>query len=44
MLLVLPLLDRERFPYWRLVEVPGVGHDVEAMHKSPQADLALFGP
>ena len=28
---------------WHLIEVPGVGHDVEAMYKSPQAGLALFG-
>jgi len=28
---------------WHLIEVPGVGHDVEAVYKSPQASLALFG-
>jgi pimeloyl-ACP methyl ester carboxylesterase len=28
---------------WHLIEVPGVGHDVEAMYRSPQAGLALFG-
>lgn len=27
---------------WRLVEVPDVGHDVEAMYHSPQVDFALF--
>lgn len=27
---------------WRLIEVPGVGHDVEAMYASPDAYLALF--
>jgi poly(3-hydroxybutyrate) depolymerase len=28
---------------WRLVEVPGIGHDVKGMYGSSQADLALFG-
>ena len=28
---------------WRLVEVPGVGHDVEAMYGGKPLDAALFG-
>lgn len=28
---------------WRLVEVPGVGHDAKGMYRSAQAEAALFG-
>jgi pimeloyl-ACP methyl ester carboxylesterase len=28
---------------WRLIEVPGVGHDARGMYHSPQAEAALFG-
>ena len=28
---------------WRLVEVPGVGHDAPGMYRSPQIAAALFG-
>jgi pimeloyl-ACP methyl ester carboxylesterase len=28
---------------WRLVEVPGVGHDVKAMYDGNHLDIALFG-
>jgi len=28
---------------WRLVEVPGVGHDAQGMYRSPQAEATLFG-
>jgi hypothetical protein len=28
---------------WRLVEVPGVGHDAPAMYGSREASAALFG-
>ncbi len=28
---------------WRLVEVPGVGHDAQGMYRSPQIAAALFG-
>lgn len=28
---------------WRLIEVPGVGHDAKGMYHGPQASAALFG-